>query len=44
VIDKLNELLDGFSKTEVKELLRLLLKFNATLLAHIDPLEAAAGA
>src|ERR1700744_5271636 len=42
VIDKLNALLDGFSKAEVQELLRLLLKLNATLLAHIDPLEAAA--
>jgi DNA-binding MarR family transcriptional regulator len=44
VIDKLNELLDGFSKTEVKELLRLLLKLNATLLSHVDPLKAAAEA
>jgi DNA-binding MarR family transcriptional regulator len=44
VIDKLNELLAGFSKTEVKELLRLLHKLNATLLAHIDPLDAAAEA
>ena len=44
VIDKLNELLVGFTKTEVQELLRLLLKLNATLLAHIEPADAAAEA
>jgi DNA-binding MarR family transcriptional regulator len=41
VIDKLNELLVGFTATEVQELLRLLLKLNATLLAHIEPADAA---
>jgi DNA-binding MarR family transcriptional regulator len=44
VVDKLNELLVGFSKTEVQELLRLLLKLNATLLAHIEPADAASAA
>ena len=44
VVDKLNELLTGFSETEVQELLRLLHKLNATLLAHIDPLDVAAEA
>jgi DNA-binding MarR family transcriptional regulator len=44
VIDKLNELLVGFTKIEVQELLRLLLKLNATLLAHIEPADAAAEA
>jgi DNA-binding MarR family transcriptional regulator len=44
IIDKLNELLVGFSKTEVEELLRLLLKLNATLLAHIEPADVAAEA
>ena len=44
IIDKLNELLVGFTKTEVQELLRLLLKLNATLLAHIEPADAAAEA
>jgi DNA-binding MarR family transcriptional regulator len=44
VVDKLNELLSGFSKAEVQELLRLLNKLNATLLAHIDPADVAAEA
>ena len=44
VVDKLNELVSGFSKAEVQELLRLLHKLNATLLAHIDPVDAAAEA
>src|SRR5580698_10145463 len=34
IVDKLNELLTGFSEAEVQELLRLLHKLNATLLAH----------
>ena len=37
VVDKLNEVLADFSKTEFQELLRLLMKLNTTLLAHIDP-------
>src|SRR3984885_1675495 len=37
VVAKLNEVLAGFSKTEVRELLRLLVKLNTTLQAHIDP-------
>jgi DNA-binding MarR family transcriptional regulator len=44
VVDKLNEILTDFSKTEVQELLRLLVKLNATLQAHIDPSIAAAEA
>jgi DNA-binding MarR family transcriptional regulator len=37
VVDKLNELLTDFSKAEIQELLRLLVKLNTTLQAHIDP-------
>ena len=37
VVDKLNEVLTDFSKAEVQELLRLLVKLNTTLQAHIDP-------
>jgi DNA-binding MarR family transcriptional regulator len=44
VVDKLNELLIGFSKPEVQELLRLLVKLNTTLQAHIDPAAVAAEA
>jgi DNA-binding MarR family transcriptional regulator len=44
VVDKLNELLTEFSKAEVQELLRLLVKLNTTLQAHIDPSALAAEA
>jgi DNA-binding MarR family transcriptional regulator len=44
VVEKLNSLLIGFTTTEVQELLRLLHKLNDTLLAHINPLDAAAEA
>jgi DNA-binding MarR family transcriptional regulator len=37
VVDKLNEVLADFSKAEVQELLRLLVKLNTTLQEHIDP-------
>lgn len=37
VVAKLNEVLTGFSKDEVQELLRLLVKLNTTLQAHVDP-------
>lgn len=36
VVAKLNEVLTDFSKTEVQELLRLLVKLNTTLQAHTD--------
>jgi DNA-binding MarR family transcriptional regulator len=36
VVDKLNEVLTDFSKAEVQELLRLLVKLNTTLQAHVD--------
>lgn len=36
VVDKLNEVLTHMSKTEVQELLRLLVKLNTTLQAHVD--------
>jgi DNA-binding MarR family transcriptional regulator len=36
VVDKLNQVLIGFSKAEVQELLRLLVKLNTTLQAHVD--------
>jgi DNA-binding MarR family transcriptional regulator len=36
VIDKLNEVLTDLSKAEVQELLRLLVKLNSTLQAHVD--------
>src|SRR5882757_1617230 len=44
VVDKLNEVLADFSKTEVQELLRLLVKLNTTLQEHIDPSTMAAEA
>jgi DNA-binding MarR family transcriptional regulator len=44
VVDKLNELLTGFGKAEVQELLRLLVKLNTTLQAHVDPSRVAAEA
>src|SRR5580692_3333820 len=44
VVDKLNEVLTDFSKAEVQELLRLLVKLNTTLQAHIDPAAMAAEA
>ena len=37
VVEKLNAVLTDFSKTEVQELLRLLVKLNSTLQAHVDP-------
>ena len=37
VVAKLNEVLTDFSKEEVQELLRLLVKLNTTLQAHMDP-------
>jgi DNA-binding MarR family transcriptional regulator len=37
VVDKLNEVLTDFSKAEVQELLRLLVKLNTTLQEHVDP-------
>jgi DNA-binding MarR family transcriptional regulator len=44
VVDKLNEVLIDFSKAEVQEMLRLLVKLNTTLQEHIDPSTAAAEA
>jgi DNA-binding MarR family transcriptional regulator len=44
VVDKLNEVLADFSKAEVQELLRLLVKLNTTLQEHIDPSTVAAEA
>jgi DNA-binding MarR family transcriptional regulator len=44
VIEKLNEVLTDFSKAEVQELLRLLVKLNTTLQEHIDPSTVAAEA
>ena len=44
MVDKLNEVLTDFSKTEVQELLRLLTKLNSTLHEHVDPSIAAAEA
>jgi DNA-binding MarR family transcriptional regulator len=44
VVDKLNEFLTDFSKVEVQELLRLLVKLNTTLQVHADPSLAAAEA
>jgi DNA-binding MarR family transcriptional regulator len=41
VVAKLNEVLTDFSKAEVQELLRLLVKLNTTLQEHIDPSIAA---
>jgi DNA-binding MarR family transcriptional regulator len=37
VVAKLNEILTDFSKAEVQEMLRLLVKLNTTLQEHIDP-------
>jgi DNA-binding MarR family transcriptional regulator len=37
MVDKLNEVLTDFSKAEVKEFLRLLVKLNTTLQEHVDP-------
>lgn len=42
MVDKLNEVLEDFSKAEVQEMLRLLVKLNTTLQAHVDPSLAAA--
>jgi DNA-binding MarR family transcriptional regulator len=44
MVDKLNEVLADFSKAEVQEFLRLLVKLNTTLQEHIDPSTAAAEA
>ena len=44
VVAKLNEVLTDFSKAEVQELLRLLVKLNTTLQEHIDPITVAAEA
>lgn len=44
VVDKLNEVLTDFSKIEVQEMLRLLVKLNTTLQAHIDSSVVAAEA
>jgi DNA-binding MarR family transcriptional regulator len=44
VVDKLNEVLSDFSKAEVEELLRLLVKLNTTLQEHVDPGAVAAEA
>ena len=44
VVDKLNEVLTDFSKAEVQELLRLLVKLNTTLQEHVDPSIVAAEA
>jgi DNA-binding MarR family transcriptional regulator len=44
MVDKLNEVLTDFSKPEVKEFLRLLVKLNTTLQEHIDPSSVAAEA
>ncbi len=44
VVAKLNEVLTEFSKAEVQELLRLLVKLNTTLQAHSDPSRVAAEA
>src|SRR5882724_13263322 len=41
VVAKLNEVLTDFSKDEVQELLRLLVKLNTTLQAHVDPSKVA---
>ena len=41
VVAKLNEVLADFSRDEVEELLRLLVKLNTTLQAHVDPSRAA---
>jgi DNA-binding MarR family transcriptional regulator len=41
IVAKLNDVLAGFSKIEVQELLRLLVKLNTTLQAHTDPADVA---
>jgi DNA-binding MarR family transcriptional regulator len=40
VVEKLNEVLGDFSKAEFQEMLRLLMKLNTTLLAHVDSNDA----
>ncbi|HEY2677653.1 MAG TPA: MarR family winged helix-turn-helix transcriptional regulator [Steroidobacteraceae bacterium] len=42
VVAELNLALADFTKTEVRELTRLLVKLNGTLLAHVEPVKAAA--
>jgi DNA-binding MarR family transcriptional regulator len=44
VVDKLNEALTDFTKAEVQELLRLLIKLNTTLQAQLNPSVVAAEA
>ncbi|HEV7610939.1 MAG TPA: MarR family winged helix-turn-helix transcriptional regulator [Steroidobacteraceae bacterium] len=44
IVDKLNEALTDFTKAEVQELLRLLIKLNATLQLRLDPNVVAAEA
>lgn len=44
VVDKLNEALREFSKAEIQELLRLLIKLNTSLQTQVDPSAAAAEA
>ena len=44
VVEKLNEVLTDFTKAEVQELLRLLVKLNTTLQTHVDPSRVAAEA
>jgi DNA-binding MarR family transcriptional regulator len=41
VVDKLNEVLAEFSKPEFQELMRLLIKLNTTLQAHVEPIASA---
>jgi DNA-binding MarR family transcriptional regulator len=42
VVDKLNVALGDFTKSEVRELVRLLIKLNDTMLSHIEPAVAEA--
>jgi DNA-binding MarR family transcriptional regulator len=42
VVDKLNLALDDFTKTEVQELIRLLVKLNDSMISHIEPAAAEA--
>jgi DNA-binding MarR family transcriptional regulator len=44
MVEKLNEVLTDFSKAEVQEFLRLLVKLNTTLQEHVDPSTVAAEA
>jgi DNA-binding MarR family transcriptional regulator len=44
VVDKLNDALTDFTKAEVQELLRLLIKLNTTLQTHLDSNAVAAEA